>query len=210
MEKYKVGEDVVYNNHRWTIESIERGKMHGINPETGARIVEVSVKYRLARLRRTPSCVFELVWTMAPEEQIENVPHELTAKEYAEKLRRYFGKPEIGELDIKDCFCSTRNCPGCAFDDEPHCVAAVCMFDPERALQMIREAENKNKPKGKTYLQDFMEKMPNARIAEGNSMPYICVKNVYGVEVGSANNCAEAHCEKCWNEEMPEEDNGKG
>lgn len=209
MEKYKVGEDVVYNNHRWTIESIERGKMHGINPETGARNVEVGVKYRLARLRRTPSCVFELVWTMAPEEQIENVPHELTAKEYAEKLKEYFGWIEGDALKYRPC--KNKACSECVFSGPGvECMATLYTIDPEKALEMIREQEEKSKPKGKTYLQDFIEKHPNARIDERGGMPYICVKNVYGVEAGSANNCAEAHCEKCWNEAIPEEDNGEG
>lgn len=219
MEKYKVGEDVVYNNHRWTIESIERIKMHGINPETGARIAEVSVKYRLARLRRTPSCVFELVWTMAPEEQIENVPHELTAKEYAEKLRAVFGAAgrELGLCeDIASC--DGMRCEECPFSQERRKAVgysgscdALAWYRPDLAVKLMDEWQaEKNKPKGKTYLQDFLEKHPNARIAEENRMPYICLKNVYGVEAGSANNCAEARCEKCWNEVMREDDNGKG
>lgn len=201
--RFRVGDKVMYHGEQWEIDSLSVSEIK----EPGTKI-SYERGYHIAKRTRGKQLI-----RYALENEISAIPGSdmpMTAKEYAEKLRAYFGKPVNGELDIKECFCSTRNCPGCAFDDEPHCVAAVCMFDPERALQMIREAENKNKPKGKTYLQDFMEKMPNARIAEGNSMPYICVKNVYGVEVGSANNCAEAHCEKCWNEEMPEEDNGKG
>ena len=219
MEKYKVGEDVVYNNHRWTIESIERDKMHGINPETGARIVEASVRYRLARLRRTPSCVFELVWTMAPEEQIESVTHELTAKEYAEKLREVFWTA-ARELDPCEemASCDGMKCKECPFSRERREAVgysggcdALTWYYPDLAVKLMDEWQaEKSKPKGKTYLQDFMEKMPNARVTEEDGLPYICVKNVYGVEAGSANNCAEAHCEKCWNEAMPEEDNGKG
>lgn len=131
---------------------------------------------------------------------------ELTAKEYAEKLRTYFGKPEIGELDIKDCFCEERNCKGCAFDTDTNCVAAVVMFDPERALQMIQEAENRDKrdkPKGKTYREDFFEKFPNAdRMSTGSPMP--CRNKLY---FAAAPCSAKPHfnCDECWNEVMPEE-----
>ena len=130
-----------------------------------------------------------------------------TAKEYAEKLREYFGKPVSGELDIKDCFCSARNCPGCAFDADPACVAAVVMFDPERALQMIQEVENKDKPKGKTYLEDFREKFPKAGYLATGS-PVQCRNNLYFAgapcSVKPCPNCCD-----CWNEVMPEEGNEK-
>lgn len=132
---------------------------------------------------------------------------ELTAKEYAEKLREYFGKPVSGELDIKDCFCSTRDCPGCAFDAEPSCTAAVVMFDPERALQMIQEAENRDKrdkPKGKTYREDFFEKFPNAdRTAAGLPMP--CRNKLYFAAAPCSGN-PRYNCDDCWNEVMPEEE----
>lgn len=210
MEKYKVGEDVVYNNHRWTIESIERVKMHGINPETGARIVEVSVKYRLARLRRTPSCVFELVWTMAPEEQIENVPHELTAKEYAEKLRAVFGVKleavdNFEDLDI----CYGVNCRECPFDQKRLKAAgyhgnctALMVYHPELAVKLMDEWQaEKNKPKGKTYREDFFEKFPNAdRTAAGLPMP--CRNKLYFAAAPCSAN-SRYNCDDCWNEVMP-------
>ena len=150
----------------------------------------------------------------ALENEISAIPENkmpMTAKEYAEKLRRYFGKPETGELNIEACFCDERNCPGCAFDADPHCAAAVCMFDPERALQMIREAENKNKPKRKTYLEDFREKMPNAYIDPNFGTPAACRKRMYYHEIDDLK-CGRNHeCSKCWNEEMPEvSDNAEG
>ena len=147
---------------------------------------------------------------MVDLDEIEEIPHELTAKEYAEKLRRYFGKPEIGELDIQVLFCGERTCEGCAFNPGPgRCAAAVCMFDPDRALQMIQEAENKSKPKGKTYLQDFVEKLPRTVIGQGG-IPFVCLKSVYGEEASADDVCKAGDCKKCWNQKMPEEDNGKG
>lgn len=129
---------------------------------------------------------------------------ELTAKEYAEKLREYFGKPVSGELDIRVCFCSERPCKGCAFNIHPAvCAAAVCMFDPEGALQMIQEAENKDKPKGKTYLEDFREKFPKAKYLATGS-PVQCRNNLYFAgapcSVKPCPNCCD-----CWNEVMPAE-----
>lgn len=151
---------------------------------------------------------FTMTRIMVPAICCAKAVKELTAKEYAEKLREYFGKPEIGELDIKDCFCSTRDCPGCAFDAEPSCcTAAVVMFDPERALQMIQEAENRDKrdkPKGKTYREDFFEKFPNAdRTAAGLPMP--CRNKLYFAAAPCSAN-PRYNCDDCWNEVMPEEE----
>lgn len=151
---------------------------------------------------------FTMTRIMVPAICCAKAVKELTAKEYAEKLREYFGKPEIGELDIKDCFCSERDCKGCAFDYDPNCcVAAVVMFDPERALQMIQEAENKDKPKGKTYLEDFREKFPKAGYLTTGS-PVQCRNNLYFAgapcSVKPCPNCCD-----CWNEVMPEEGNEK-
>lgn len=220
MEKYKVGEDVVYNNHRWTIESIERDKMHGINPETGARIVEASVKYRLARLRRTPSCVFELVWTMAPEEQIESVPHELTAKEYAEKLKAVLGYDNCKNIDgaePEDEVCAGLDlCEKCPFYLENReavfegSCEALMLYHPDLAMKLMDEWQaEKNKPKGKTYLQDFVEKLPRTAIGQGG-IPFVCLKNVYGEEASADDVCKAGDCKKCWGQKMPEEDNAEG
>lgn len=220
MEKYKVGEDVVCNNHRWTIESIERSKMHGINPETGAGLVETGVKYRLARLRRTPSCVFELVWMMAPEEQIENVPHELTAKEYAEKLRAVFGAA-ARELDLCEdiASCDGMRCEECPFSQERRKAVgysgscdALAWYRPDLAVKLMDEwLEEKNKPKRKTYLEDFREKMPNAYIDPNFGIPAACRKRMYYHEIDDLKCGRTDKCSKCWNEVMPEvSDNAEG
>lgn len=130
---------------------------------------------------------------------------ELTAKEYAEKLREYFGKPVSGELDIKERYCSKRKCTGCAFNADPYCVSAVVMFDPERALQMIQEAENKDKPKGKTYLEDFREKFPNCVLCSDGT-PTLCRCEAYGGNCEVSDYPEEEECVHCWNEVMPEEE----
>lgn len=195
MEESMIGKKVRYRDETWEV-------VH-VTEDRRAIIVQIGVDVKMGAIRVDPIAV------MVDLDEIEEIPHELTAKEYAEKLRRYFRKPEIGELDIEACFCSERNCQGCAFDADPNCAAAVCMFDPDRALQMIQEAENKNKPKGKTYLQDFLEKLPRTAIGQGG-IPFICLKNVYGEEASADDVCKEGNCKKCWDQKMPEDDNGKG
>lgn len=147
---------------------------------------------------------FEISRMMLREEMVSLKLPELTAKEYAEKLREYFGKPEIGELDIQVFFCSERPCKECAFNPGPgRCAAAVCMFDPERALQMIQEAENKDKPKGKTYLEDFREKFPSCVLCSDGT-PALCRCEAYGGNCAVSDYPEDEECVHCWNEVMPE------
>lgn len=195
MEESMIGKKVRYRDETWEV-------VH-VTEDRRAVIVRIGVDVKMGAIRVDPVAV------MVNLDEIEEIPHELTAKEYAEELREYFGWIEGDALKYRPC--KNKACSECVFNGPGvECMATLYTIDPEKALEMIREQEEKSKPKGKTYLQDFIEKHPNARIAEGNGMPYICLKNVYGVEAGSANNCAEAHCEKCWNEVMPEDDNGKG
>ena len=195
MEESMIGKKVRYRDETWEV-------VH-VTEDRRAVIVQIGVDVKMGAIRLEPVAV------MVDLDEIEEIPHELTAKEYAEKLKEYFGWIEGDALEYKPC--KNKVCSECVFNRPGVvCQATLYTIDPEKALEMIREREEKSKPKGKTYLQDFIEKHPNARIDERGGMPYICVKNVYGVEAGSANNCAEAHCEKCWNEAMPEEDNGKG
>lgn len=197
MEESMIGKKVRYRDETWEV-------VH-VTGERRVVIVRIGVDVKMGAIRVDPVAVM----VNLDEDEIEEIPHELTAKEYAEKLKEYFGWIEGDALKYRPC--KNKACSECVFHGPGvECMATLYTIDPEKALEMIREQEEKSKPKGKTYLQDFIEKHPNARVTEEDGLPYICVKNVYGVEAGSANNCAEAHCEKCWNEAMPEEDNGKG
>lgn len=51
----------------------------------------------------------------------------------------------------------------------------------------------------KTYLQDFLEKFPNAQVNFGNAS-IICASYVYGDALTCKGRCAE-----CWNTVMPDE-----
>lgn len=211
MLNLKTGQEVLYKNEKWNVLYVWR------NSEN------VVVRITLGGLKFTDIDGEGTTWGLkrvdASPEEISECKHELTAKEYAEKLREVFWTA-ARELDPCEemASCDGMKCKECPFSRERREAVgysggcdALTWYYPDLAVKLMDEWQaEKSKPKGKTYLQDFMEKMPNARVTEEDGLPYICVKNVYGVEAGSANNCAEAHCEKCWNEAMPEEDNGKG
>ena len=211
MLNLETGQEVLYKNEKWNVLYVWR------NSEN------VVVRITLGKLKFTDIDGEGTTWGLkrvdASPEEISECKHELTAKEYAEKLREVFWTA-ARELDPCEemASCDGMKCKECPFSQERReavgCSGgcdALTWYYPDLAVKLMDEWQaEKSKPKGKTYLQDFMEKMPNARVTEEGGMPYICVKNVYGAEAGSANNCAEAHCEKCWNEAMPEEDNGKG
>ena len=211
MLNLETGQEVLYKNEKWNVLYVWR------NSEN------VVVRITLGGLKFTDIDGEGTTWGLkrvdASPEEISECKHELTAKEYAEKLREVFWTA-ARELDPCEemASCDGMKCKECPFSQERREAVgysggcdALTWYYPDLAVKLMDEWQaEKSKPKGKTYLQDFMEKMPNARVTEEGGMPYICVKNVYGAEAGSANNCAEAHCEKCWNEAMPEEDNGKG
>lgn len=207
MEESMIGKKVRYRDETWEV-------VH-VTEDRRVVIVRIGVDVKMGAIRVDPVAVM----VNLDEDEIEEIPHELTAKEYAEKLREVFWTA-ARELDPCEemASCDGMKCKECPFSQERREAVgysggcdALTWYYPDLAVKLMDEWQaEKSKPKGKTYLQDFIEKHPNARIYERDGLPYICVKNVYGVEAGSANNCAEAHCEKCWNEAMPEEDNGKG
>lgn len=206
MEESMIGKKVRYRDETWEV-------VH-VTEDRRAVIVQIGVDVKMGAIRVDPVAVM----VDLDEDEIEEIPHELTAKEYAEKLREVFWTA-ARELDPCEemASCDGMKCKECPFSQERREAVgysggcdALTWYYPDLAVKLMDEWQaEKSKPKGKTYLQDFMEKMPNARVTEEDGLPYICVKNVYGVEAGSANNCAEAHCEKCWNEAMPEEDNAE-
>ena len=211
MLNLETGQEVLYKNKKWNVLYVWRNSENVVVRITLGRLefTDIDGEVTTRGLKRVD----------ASPEEISECKYELTAKEYAEKLREVFWTA-ARELDPCEemASCDGMKCKECPFSRERREAVgysggcdALTWYYPDLAVKLMDEWQaEKSKPKGKTYLQDFMEKMPNARVTEEDGLPYICVKNVYGVEAGSANNCAEAHCEKCWNEAMPEEDNGKG
>ena len=56
----------------------------------------------------------------------------------------------------------------------------------------------------KTYMQDFLEKFPNADMSRGDNIPMVCRAHVYGGVCPIYND--NVSCSGCWNEVMPEEE----
>lgn len=211
MLNLETGQEVLYKNEKWSVLYVWR------NSEN------VVVRITLGKLKFTDIDGAGTTWGLkrvdASPEEISECKHELTAKEYAEKLREAFGV----KLEAVDHFedleiCDGVNCRECPFDKRlkaagyrGNCIALI-VYHPELAVKLINEWQaEKNDPKGKTYLQDFMEKMPNAYIDPNFGTPAACRKRMYYHEIDDLKCGRKNECSKCWNEEMPEvSDNAEG
>ena len=68
---------------------------------------------------------------------------------------------------------------------------------PERAVEIVKQWAKEHPQK--TYMKDFLEKFPKAKIGEHN-IPTACREYIYG------GGCPEpANCLACWNEPMEED-----
>ena len=209
MLNLETGQEVLYKNEKWNVLYVWR------NSEN------VVVRITLGKLKFTDIDGAGTTWGLkrvdASPEEISECKHELTAKEYAEKLREMFGVKleavdNFADLDI----CNGVNCQECPFDEKRlkaagyhgNC-AALMVYHPELAVKLMDEWQaEKNKPKGKTYREDFFEKFPNAdRTAAGLPMP--CRNKLYFAAAPCSAN-SRYNCDDCWKEVMPEDDNGKG
>ena len=194
MEESMIGKKVKYRDETWEV-------VH-VTEDRRAVIVQIGVDVKMGAIRVDPVAV------MVNLDEIEEIPHELTAKEYAERLKEYFGWIEGDALEYKPC--KNKACSECVFNRPGIvCKATLYTIDPEKALEMIREQEEKNKPKGKTYLEDIRERLPNVFINKFG-IPEGCRKRLCnGI---ACTDCMPGmeECRKCWNEVMPEDDNAEG
>lgn len=204
MEESMIGKKVRYRDETWEV-------VH-VTEDRRAVIVQIGVDVKMGAIRVDPVAV------MVDLDEIEEIPHELTAKEYAEKLREMFGVKleavdNFADLDI----CNGVNCQECPFDEKRlkaagyhgNC-AALMVYHPELAVKLMDEWQaEKNKPKGKTYLEDIRERLPNVFINKFG-IPEGCRKRLCnGI---ACTDCMPGmeECRKCWNEVMPEEENAEG
>lgn len=56
-----------------------------------------------------------------------------------------------------------------------------------------------HEPSGKTYMQDLLEKYPDAKMDRSEGVPLVCRDDLY---TKSASNCRNG-CAACWNSVMP-------
>lgn len=99
----------------------------------------------------------------------------------------------------KGCNITCSACPlsrvnnGC---DESCCTIEI--ESPEKAIEIV-ENWSKEHPV-KTYLDDFLEKYPNA-LRDRDGTPKSCVNNLYNITP----NCVCPVCDECWKQPLIED-----
>lgn len=68
---------------------------------------------------------------------------------------------------------------------------------------LVTEATEKEK--GRTYLEDFMEKYPNVP-KDSDDLPISCVEDIYGHSAVDEELCSRCRCADCWNRKMKTEE----
>ena len=76
------------------------------------------------------------------------------------------------------------------------------LFDPAAGMERIQAQNHKDKPKGKTYLEDFREKFPYCRLCSDGT-PALCRCEAYGGNCAVSDYPEDEECVHCWNEVMP-------
>lgn len=208
MKELNIGMKVMYEGEAWDIIHVST------KDEGGAKVV----LGRLATRETETGINVAPVTSVAMENEITEIAHEMTAKEYAEKLKAVFGNVE--KTDSGEEFpCQGMNCADCPFYLERRRSAGydggctgMMLYHPDLALKLMEEwfaGRNTKKKPRKTYLEDFREKMPNA-IVHKNGRPGFCRRRLYNAD--GVHGCEYGiGCDECWNEEMPEvSDNAEG
>lgn len=101
--------------------------------------------------------------------------------------------------DLKRMCDSYDFCDDCPFGDACWGCNYIVSGLPDSADEMIEKWVKEHPIK--TYLQDFLEKFPNAPKGEKGT-PKICPHQIYP-EIDANYRCCE-NCLKCWNQEMKE------
>lgn len=93
---------------------------------------------------------------------------------------------------------SCGNCPIYDIGDESECILRIYEHKDE-AIKAI-EKWNEKHPR-KTYLMDFFEKFPDAKVLPSGEIP-VCIRYVYST---ADVDCSKSTCAMCWNKPMEEE-----
>ena len=96
-------------------------------------------------------------------------------------------------------------CKDCPLSSDINGTNLVCTSfahnNPEKAVELLEKWEKEHPQR--TYMQDFLEKHPNAQ-RYTNEEPCACRCEVYGGKCPSREAALELDCIKCWNEPMEE------
>lgn len=79
-----------------------------------------------------------------------------------------------------------------------------CIFEckhPDKAISVIQNWSDEHPQK--TYLDDFREKFPKARVEDNYICCGLCVADLYSINVDICNQ-SESECIRCWNSTMEE------
>lgn len=208
MKELSIGMKVMYEGEAWDI-------LHVFTKGEGGAKVMLG---RLATRETETGLNVAPVTSVALENEIEEIAHEMTTKEYMEKLKAVFGN-ETTYSSTRMGICRDMPCMACPLNAacrqkvgfDKGCNTLI-LYHPDLAVKMMEEWQDKrDKPKRKTYLEDFREKMPNAYINPNFGTPAACRKRMYYHEIDDLKCGQKDECQKCWNEEMPEvSDNAEG
>lgn len=122
---------------------------------------------------------------------------EMTALEYFKEKNRMTKKCSI---DCSDCpLSSEKNTTGL-------CCGDLQRKYPEIAVDIV-EKWSKEHPR-KTFLQDFLEKYPNAPLSK-EGIPETCAISL-GLKKETIEGCYEKECKDCWNTPVEEEVENNG
>lgn len=206
MEESMIGKKVKYRDETWEVVYVTEDRR--------AVVARIGVDVKMGVIKA------DLFAVMVDLDEIEEIPHELNAKEYAEKLKAVLGYDNcknIDGADPEDVVCAgldlCEKCPFC-FENREAVFGGGCealmLYHPDLAVKLMDEwQEKKDKPKGKTYLEDIRERLPNVLINKFG-IPDGCRKRLCnGI---ACTDCMPGmeECRKCWNEVMPEDENAEG
>jgi hypothetical protein len=95
---------------------------------------------------------------------------------------------------------SITKCPECSLHkqnngEDINCIDFIKQY-PDKAVEFVGVWYDEHPEK--TYMQDFLEKFPDAPLDKGGLMPCACRKYIYG------GMCPTGLCTDCWNESMEE------
>lgn len=105
--------------------------------------------------------------------------------------------------DVGVCRISCNHCPLSRFNnDEEMLCTELELTHPEKAIEIVQKWSDEHLQK--TYLTEFLENYPNARLRTDGTPKGTCL---YDLGLMSLDDCRKDHnCVKCWNQAMPIED----